>query len=219
MIIDVFSDTICPWCLIGKRRLERALAQRPELDVRIRWHGFQLNPWMPTEGMERGDYLAAKFGERDATGIYENIRRIGAAEGIDFRFDLIPRTPNTLQSHRLVRFAATQGRQNETVEALFQAYFIEGRDIGKLDVLVEVGAAAGLPADEVRAWLGSGAGEEAVVAEDSEARRMGIQGVPLFIVAGQYAISGAQEPEYFLPLLDLVTNGEGEADPATRSVP
>ena len=209
MIIDIFSDTICPWCLIGKRRLERALAQRPDMDVTVRWHAFQLNPWMPPEGMERSAYLTAKFGDKDAEAVYANIRRIGAADGIDFRFDRIPRTPNTLASHRLIRRAGAFGLQDAVVDGLFAAYFQEGRDVGRNEELAEIAAAAGLDRDETLAWLATSEERDAVVAEDAGARRMGVQGVPLFIVAGKYAVSGAQEPEYFLPIFDLAANDAG----------
>lgn len=208
MFIDIFSDTICPWCLIGKRRLERALALRPDIEATVRWHAFQLNPWMPPEGMDRAAYLTAKFGSKDAGAVYDNIRRIGTAEGIDFRFDLIARTPNTLPSHRLVRRAGVLGRQQEVMEALFRAYFQEGRDVGDRETLASIAAEAGLDREETLAWLAGDEEREAVVAEDAGARRMGVQGVPLYIVAGKYAVSGAQEPEYFLPIFDLALNGE-----------
>lgn len=208
MFIDIFSDTICPWCLIGKRRLERALALRPDIEATVRWHAFQLNPWMPPEGMERAAYLTAKFGSKDAGSVYDNIRRVGAAEGIDFRFDLIARTPNTLQSHRLVRRAGALGRQQEVVEALFRAYFQEGLNVGDPETLAAIAADCGLDRDDTLTWLAGDEEREAVVAEDAGARRMGVQGVPLYIVAGKYAVSGAQEPEYFLPIFDLALNGE-----------
>ncbi|MFN4088670.1 MAG: DsbA family oxidoreductase [Alphaproteobacteria bacterium] len=208
MHIDIVSDTICPWCLIGKRRLERALAQRPGIPVALRWHAFQLNPWMPPEGMERAAYLAAKFGSADAEATYANIARVGAAEGIPFRFDRIPRTPNTVAAHRLVRLAGRSGRQDAVVEALFQAYFVEGRDIGSIGQLAAIAGAAGLDAEAAAVWLAGDEDRDAVLAEDASARRMGVQGVPLFIVAGRYVISGAQEAEYFLPVLDLALNEE-----------
>ena len=208
MLIEIFSDVICPWCFIGKRRLERALEQRPGLEVSLAWRAFQLNPWMPPEGMERQAYLDAKFGSRDANRIYDAIRRVGAAEGIDFRFDRIPRTPNTLNAHRLIRLAATEGRQDAVVEALFQAYFVEGRDIGDLAVLADIAETAGLDA---RMPLEADAERASVRAEDARARQMGIQGVPCFIIDRSYAVSGAQEPEYFLPVFDLVQNGKAVA--------
>ena len=208
MLIEIFSDVICPWCFIGKRRLERALEQRPGLEVSIAWRAFQLNPWMPPEGIGRKAYLEAKFGSRDASRIYDGIRRVGAAEGIDFRFDRIPRTPNTLNAHRLIRLAATEGCQDAVVEALFQAYFLEGRDIGDLAVLADIGETAGLDA---RMPLEADAERASVRAEDARARQMGIQGVPCFIIDRSYAVSGAQEPEYFLPVFDLVQNGKAVA--------
>src|SRR5574338_791589 len=156
--IDIVSDTVCPWCFIGKRRLEAALRQRAAADtpVTIAWRPYQLNPDMPQDGLDRRDYLEAKFGGPErAKAVYDRVSRVGAAVGIDFRFDRIPRTPNTVASHRLVHRAAHYGRQEEVVEALFRAYFLEGRDVGSLDVLVEVAAAAGLPAAEIRAYLES----------------------------------------------------------------
>ena len=207
MLIEIFSDVICPWCFIGTRRLERALAQRPDLDARISWRAFQLNPWMPPEGMTRAAYLEAKFGSRDARRIYDDIRRVGETEGISFRFDLIPRTPNTLNAHRLIRLAGQHGRQDQVVEALFGAYFLEGRDIGDMAVLSDIGARANLAfpgdADDTDA--------DPIRAEDMRARQIGIQGVPCFVIDRSYAVSGAQEPEYFLPLFDLVQNGRDQA--------
>ena len=211
MNIEIFSDVICPWCYIGKRRLERALGQRPDLDARISWRAYQLNPWMPEEGMDRGAYLEAKFGSRDAKGVYDNIQRVGAGEGIAFRFDLIRRTANTLSAHRLIRIAGRKGRQDAVVEGLFQAYFLEGRDIGEVSVLAEIAEAAELDATEISRALRGDLERESVKAEDARARQMGIQGVPCFIVDRSYAVSGAQEPEYVLPLFDLVKNGKAVA--------
>lgn len=211
MLIEIFSDTICPWCFIGKRRLERALAMRPELKAEIRWRVFQLNPWMPPEGMDRTAYLQAKFGAEDAQRIYTTITRVGAGEGISFRFDRIRRTPSTLDSHRLIRRAGQDGRQTIVVEALFRAYFQDGRDIGDHDTLVDVAAEAGFDRDAALEFLKSNDEHDEVKAEDLRARRMGIQGVPCFVLDRTYAVSGAQEPEYFLPLFDLARNGQEQA--------
>lgn len=211
MLIEIYSDVICPWCFIGKRRLERAMAQRPSLDITIDWRAFQLNPWMPAEGMERKAYLEAKFGSRDAARVYDGIKRVGEGEGIDFRFDRIPRTPNTLSAHRLIRMAGAQQKQDAVVEALFQAYFINGRDIGSIDSLAEIAGEAGLDRDEIRRSLADEGDLQVVRAEDARARQMGIQGVPCFIVDRSYAVSGAQEPEYFLPVFDLARNGKAVA--------
>ncbi len=208
MHIDIVSDVICPWCFIGKRRLERALALRPGLPVEISWRPFQLNPDMPPEGMERAAYLAAKFGgSAHAERIYVSVAEAGATVGIPFAFDRIRRTPNTRDAHRLIRWAAAQGRADAAVERLFAAYFVEGRDIGDRASLAAIAGEAGLDADEAAQWLDSPAEIEPVLAEDRGARRLGINAVPCFIFERQYAVSGAQEPEFFLPIFDLMQNG------------
>ncbi len=206
MLIEVISDVVCPWCFIGKRRLERALAAHPETGVEVVWRTFQLNPDMPPEGMDRKRYLAVKFGSaKRAESIYEHIAETGASDGIAFDFDAIGRTPNTIDAHRLIRFAAETGetgRQNQVVELLFRRYFVEGGDIGEVDSLVEGAAQAGLDAAAVRAYLESDRDIEAMRAEDAHARRLGVTGVPCFIADGRYAISGAQAPEVFLRVLE-----------------
>ena len=219
MRIDIYSDTICPWCYIGKRRLERALTERPNAEARIRWRAFQLNPWMPPAGVARSEYLQAKFGENNAGRIYANIRDVGATEGIDFRFEMMERTPNTVDSHRLIAWAAEQAGeqtgddpQGRMVEQLFQVYFLEGKDIGAASVLLQAVERAGLDAAAAEVFLAGKEHRDAVVAEDVAARRMGVQGVPCFIVDGAYAISGAQQPEYFLPLFDLASTGARAAE-------
>ena len=202
--IDIFSDTICPWCLIGKRRLEAALRLRPDLPLRIRWRAFQLNPNMPAEGMERQAYLNLKFGGSDnATMIYDRIRAAGAGDGIDFAFEAIRRTPNTLESHRLVRWATDTGRQTEVVEALFQAYFFRGADIGARSVLVEAAVAAGLDREESEEFLSGDLYRAEVSDEDRQARALGIDGVPCFIFNGRHALAGAQPPKALAEMLDL----------------
>jgi predicted DsbA family dithiol-disulfide isomerase len=204
MRIDIYSDTICPWCFIGKRRLERALAERPQADLTLRWKAFQLNPQMPAEGMERRRYLELKFGgPAGARQVYDQIREIGAEEAIDFTFDKIERTPNTLDSHRLIRHAAKPGRQNEVVQALFDAYFLEAGDIGDHEVLIAAAQKAGLDPDEARAYLASGEHRDTVNAEDSHARHIGIQGVPTYILNDKYVLSGAHPPEVLFHMFDL----------------
>lgn len=203
MHIDIVSDVVCPWCFIGKRRLERALAARPEIDVVIDWRPFQLNPDMPPEGMERGAYLAAKFGSpAHAQHIYGEIDRIGVQEGIAFAFDRIERTPNTIDAHRLIRFAGEEGCQDRFVELLFRRYFEDGVDIADTARLIEVAAEAGLDANSVQTDLDSGRGLDAVRLEDLQARKMGVAGVPCFIFDGRYAVSGAQAPEVFIRVLE-----------------
>jgi predicted DsbA family dithiol-disulfide isomerase len=208
MHIDIVSDVICPWCFIGKRRLEKALALRPDLSAEVTWRPFQLNPDMPPEGMERQAYVAAKFGTSgQAERIYANVAQIGAGIGIPFAFDRIRRTPNTRDAHRLIRWAAAQGRADALVEGLFQAYFVDGHDVGDRAVLGEIAGAVGLDDAEARRWLDGADDIEPVLAEDRGARRLGINAVPCFIFERHYAVSGAQEPEFFLPIFDLLQNG------------
>jgi predicted DsbA family dithiol-disulfide isomerase len=209
MHIDIFSDVICPWCYVGKRRFERALALRPVAKLAVQWRAFQLNPEMPAEGMDRQAYLAAKFGDRRrAEDIYARVREAGEGEGIVFAFDKIVRTPNTVRAHRLIRYGGLQSLQNAVVDRLFAAYFEEGASIGDIDTLSALAAEIGMSAAEVRSFLDSDRGEREVEAELATAYRIGISGVPCFIVDGRYALPGAQEPEAFLPLFDL---GEQEA--------
>ncbi len=209
MHLDVFSDTICPWCYVGKRRLERALKARPQRNLTVRWRAFQLNPGMPAGGMERRAYIETKFGGSErARVIYDSVRAVGLSEGIEFAFDRIKRTPNTLHSHRLLRFAAARERQNEMLEALFRAYFVAGRNVGDRDVLAEISADAGLDAQQAVEYLAGDADTDAILDEEALARRAGINGVPCFIFNGRYALSGAQEPEALFQLFDLAREDE-----------
>ena len=222
MKIDIISDNVCPWCYIGKRRLERALAQRDELEVEITWRPFQLNPDMPAGGLDREAYLNAKFGgAQRAEQIYAAIREAGDGEGIDFAFDKIARTPNTIDSHRLLHWAGQAGLQDAVVEVLFQRYFEEGADIGDREVLVAIAVQGGMDGDEVRARFERGDDLELVAAQDTNARQRGVAGVPYFIIAGKYAVSGAQDPSIFLQVLDLAARGgdegEGEAEESAAS--
>jgi predicted DsbA family dithiol-disulfide isomerase len=207
MHLDIFSDTICPWCYVGKRRLARALAARPQPKLAIRWRAFQLNPGMPPEGMVRERYIDAKFGSSErAKRIYEAVSAVGASEGITFNFESIKRTPNTILSHRLLRKASKDGLQDPLLEAMFQAYFVDGRDIGAARVLTEIGESVGL--ENTDAYLASDDGSEEVRGEDSLARRQGINGVPCFIFNYRFLLSGAQEPESFFQLFDLAREDE-----------
>lgn len=204
--INLFSDPICPWCFIGKRRLEAALAARTEIKTDIGWHTYQLNPMMPREGLSRYDYLTLKFGNKDnARRLFANIASIGEQAGISFRFDRIQTTPNTLNAHRLIRFAARHGVQGNIVERLFTAYFLDGMNIGETATLVYLAATEGIGTKETEAYLNSNEDLDVVKAEDIQARQLGIQGVPFFIMDRQYAISGAQEAEAFYPLFDLLS--------------
>ena len=202
--IDIFSDTICPWCWIGKRRLEKTLEARPALDVETVWHAFQLNPEMPAAGMERREYLETKFGDADsARAVYGRVIAEGARESLPFDFDAIPRTPNTLDSHRLVRWAAGQPPgQTPIVEALFEAYFARGLDVGDVEVLARVALETGFDEAGARAVLEGDAGRAEVLREDAQVRAAGINGVPCFILDGRVAIPGAVEPEVFLRVFE-----------------
>lgn len=204
MKITIVSDTICPWCFVGKRRFEQALSARPEINPEIEWRPFELNPQMPAEGLDRKAYMRAKFGgDERADEIYAAIRAAGKGEKISFAFDDITRVPNTIASHCLIAWSFPQGRQDAMVEALFRAYFLEGKDIGEIDILVEAAGAAGLKESEARAYLASKEGIEKTRAEALEAKRLGISGVPCFVFGGKYAVSGAQEPEVFSQVFDL----------------
>ena len=196
MRIDVFSDVVCPWCFIGKRRLDAALAASRLKQVELRWHAFQLNPDLPPGGVDRRQYLEEKFGATNVDRIHERVEAAGRESGIAFRFDKISRSPNTFDAHRLLYLAADQGRQTELKEALFSAYFLEGRDLGDHAVLAAVAAATGVQGD-VQAWLAEGAGADAVRADLAAGGRLGITGVPFFIFAGRYALPGAHPPEVF----------------------
>ncbi len=202
--IDIFSDTICPWCWIGKRRLERTLEARPDLDAELVWHAFQLNPTMPAAGMDRKAYLEAKFGGADnARAIYGRIVAEGARESLPFDFGAIPRTPNTLDSHRLVRWASDQPPgQTPMVEALFDAYFARGQDVGDAQVLAQVAVEAGYDESGARGLLAGDEGRAEVTGEDMRARRAGITGVPCFILDGKVAVPGAVEPDVFLRVFE-----------------
>ena len=217
MRVDIVSDTICPWCFIGKRRFERALAEHGVTGVEIGWRPFQLNPAMPPEGMERAAYLKAKFGDAGRIGgVYDRVREAGEGEGIAFAFDRIRRTPNTVDSHRLIHWGAAAGRQDDVVEALFRRYFLDGGDIGDRDVLAEVAADAGFDQADIRRRLELDTDRDAVLAEDKMAREMGVDGVPCFIFERKFAVVGAQEPEVFGQVFARLAGEAGE-DGATAA--
>jgi predicted DsbA family dithiol-disulfide isomerase len=203
--IDVVSDVVCPWCYIGKRRLEAALARLresdPDLPVEVRWHPFQLNPDLPRDGVARRDYLERKFGGAErAREIYARVSAAGRAVDIPFAFDAIERQPNTLDAHRLIAWAQSrrEGDPDKLVEALFRAYFVDGRYIGDREELVKLAADAGYDADDARKFLQSDELTDLVADADRRSREMGISGVPFFIFGGKTAVSGAHEPEALL---------------------
>jgi predicted DsbA family dithiol-disulfide isomerase len=202
LFVDVVSDVVCPWCYIGKRKLEAALSRlgmEPGFVATVRWHPFELNPDLPAQGMPRAAYLEAKFGgAAPADEIYARVRAVGAEVDIPFAFERIRLQPNTRDAHRLITWAQEHGGAEALVERLFRAYFTEGRYIGDVDELVALAAEVGLPSGEARAMLAGDAYRGEVEAEFREARDAGINGVPFFIFNGRTAVSGAHDPETLL---------------------
>ena len=210
--LDILSDPICPWCLIGKAQLERALEARPDHPFVIEWHPFQLNPDMPPEGMDRRAYLEEKFGGKErAVQIYARIAQNAEAAGVAINFEGINRTPNTLDSHRLIHWAGIEGAQHRVVSSLMKAYFQEGRDIGDRDVLADIADSAGLDAAVIRKLLDSPADADDIRARDQAAREMGVNAVPTFIVAGKHAVPGAQPTEVWLKVIDEIMAQSSDA--------
>ena len=209
LTVDVISDVICPWCYIGKRRLEKAIAALDgKHEVQVRWLPFQLNPQMPKEGISRREYRIRKFGSWEhAQELDARMIAAGEADGIQFAFDRTERTPNTLDAHRLIWLADKQGVQDAVVEALFRGYFTEGRDISNRQRLINVVAEAGLDRDQAEKLLKGDDGMEAIKEADELARRFRVEGVPFFIVNGKVTLSGAQQPEAFLDAFRQATAG------------
>jgi len=203
MEIQMIFDTVCPWCYIGKRRMEQALALRPHVDIDLVWRPFLLNREIPADGIDRTAYLIRKFGsEARVRRIYGAIAQAGESVDIDFAFDRIERTPNSVDSHRLIRYALLNGANPRIVETLFFEYFIEGLDIGRQDVLQEIGARDGLDGAAIGAYLNSEEDIDFVYNENTRARRMGINGVPAFVFNEKMVISGAQEPQILARMID-----------------
>jgi predicted DsbA family dithiol-disulfide isomerase len=205
--IDVISDVICPWCYVGKRRLEKAVAALDrQHEVRVRWLPFQLNPTMPKEGISRRDYRIKKFGSWERSlELDAKVVAVGEEEAIQFAFDRIERTPNTLDAHRLIWLADKERIQDAVVEALFRAYFTEGRDISNRQTLIDLVAEAGLDRHQAEAVLNSDDGLEAIKEAGEHARRLRVDGVPFFIIGGKIMLSGAQPPDAFLEAFKQAT--------------
>ena len=195
--LSVVSDAICPWCYVGKRRLEQAIALMDGVrPVRVAWRPFELNPQMPKEGIERREYRMRKFGSWERSlALDAQLTEVGKSVGIDFRYDLITRTPNTFDAHRLIWLSGHLGVQDAMVETLLRGYFCEGRDIGDTGVLTELAAAAGIDREQATAFLKSTGGAAEVAAEEEVAIRAGLSGVPTFVLDGRVLFSGAQPPE------------------------
>ncbi|WP_425062716.1 DsbA family oxidoreductase [Pyruvatibacter mobilis] len=204
MFIDVVSDTVCPWCYIGKKRFDTARTERPDIEMEVRWRPFQLDPTIPPEGVDRREYLEAKFGKNRSREVGDAIREAGEDAGISFAFDKIDRSPNTFDSHRLIRWSASAGCQNEIVDILFRRYFEDGEDIGDRKVLVDAAQEAGMDHELVAYLLLHNKDAELVAKEANQAREMGISGVPTFLFQGAYAVMGAQEVTGYLRAIDKV---------------
>jgi predicted DsbA family dithiol-disulfide isomerase len=219
MQIDFISDTVCPWCFIGKRRLGRAMTLRPNISFDVRYRPYRLDPTIPKGGLDRDAYFSSKFGKG---GGVEDAQRViaaeGAKEGIEFDFAAIRRTPNTLDSHRLIRWAALTGAQDEVVERLFAAYFENGEDIGDIRVLADIADVSGMDGAQVADMLESDQDLGFVEREDQLAREMGVTGVPAMIFANKVAVSGAREPEVLAMVIDkaleMASQPDTSADPA-----
>lgn len=196
LTIDVVSDVVCPWCFLGRRRLEQAIEMVPEVPVVVRWRPYLLDPNVPEEGMDRAAYMKAKFPDpAQIRAIHERLQELGRSVGIDYRFDAIEVAPNTLNAHRVIRWALVEGVQDAVVERLFKLYFEEGADLSRADTLVDAARDAGMNAEVVARLLEGDADLDAVREEIAVAQRLGVTGVPCFIFDNRYAVMGAQEAE------------------------
>ncbi|MFY9238417.1 MAG: DsbA family oxidoreductase [Roseovarius sp.] len=207
--LDIVSDPICPWCYIGKTLLDAALLERPDHPFEIRWHPFQLNPDMPDGGMDRRAYLEGKFGGKEgAVRAYAPVVERAKAAGLKIDFEAMKRTPNTLDAHRLIHWAGIEHHQEAVVMALFRAYFEEGRDIGAHEVLADIADTAGMDAAVILKLLESDADRAEIIARDTQVREMGVSSVPTFIVAGQHAVPGCQDPDLWVRVIDDIAAQE-----------
>jgi predicted DsbA family dithiol-disulfide isomerase len=203
--IDVVSDVVCPWCFIGKRRLEKAIVLKPEIPVEVRFRPYFLNPWIPREGISREEYLTTKFGSPERyRGIAQRVAAAAAAEGLTYAIDSIKRQPNTLDCHRLIRWAGADGPPMK--QRLMDLYFTEGGDLTDREVLVKAAADCGLDAAQVRQRLASDEDVAHVQQEADSAKEAGINGVPCFIFGGLLAVEGAQAPEYIAQAIERAAN-------------
>jgi predicted DsbA family dithiol-disulfide isomerase len=209
--IDMVSDVVCPWCFIGKRRLEKAIALKPEIPVEVRFRPYFLNPWVARDGISREDYLTTKFGSPERyRDIAQRVAQAAAAEGLTYALDKIKRQPNTLDCHRLILWAGESGNAGRMKQRLMDLYFTEGGDLTDRDVLVRAAADCGLDADLVRQRLAGDSDVARVEREAESAKEAGIEGVPCFIFGGLMAVSGAQAPEYLAQAIDRAANEYGK---------
>jgi predicted DsbA family dithiol-disulfide isomerase len=216
MRIDIYSDTVCPWCYLGKRRFDVAVAARPQFEPRVTWRPFELNPEIPAEGVDRAAYLAARLGNAErVAAAHAELQRQGEATGIDFRFDLIKRMPNTRRSHLLIAHAARFGRQAVVKDRIMRAYFEEGCDVGDIEELVRLAVDVGLAERESRSALILRSGQDGVIAAERHAAVLGITGVPTFVFDGQYTVSGAQDVGSLARIFDQVADFAAARDVAS----
>ncbi|MGB7260121.1 MAG: DsbA family oxidoreductase [Pseudolabrys sp.] len=213
--VDIVSDVVCPWCFIGKRRLEKAIALNPEIPVELHWRPYFLNDWIPREGISREEYLTTKFGSAERyKGIAQRVTAAAASEGLTYASDKINRQPNTLDPHRLIRWASAKGLAAQMKQKLMDLYFTAGADLSDRDVLAKAAGDVGLDAAEVRGWLDSDKDVADIEQEAQSAKEAGIEGVPCYILDGKFAISGAQAPEY---LAQAIARAATEAQGASSS--
>jgi predicted DsbA family dithiol-disulfide isomerase len=210
--LDIFSDPVCPWCYIGKANLDRALEAHADHPFRIEWHPFQLNPDMPAEGVDKHDYLAAKFGEDRLVQMHLRLKEASRAAGAEIDPDTPRRMPNTLDAHRLIHWAGLEGRQTAVVSAIMRAYWREGRDIGNAGVLADIAAAAGMDRAVTARLLASDADADDIRARDADARTKGVTAVPTFLIAQQYVVSGAQPPDVWGRVIEELVEKAKAAD-------
>ena len=210
--IDIVSDVVCPWCFIGKKRLESAVAMKPDVPVELHWRPYFLNDWIPREGISREEYLTTKFGGVDRyKGIAQRVAAAAQAEGLTYAMDKIARQPNTLDAHRLIRWAGEIGKAAEMKQTLMDFYFTQGADLTDRDTLVRAASAVGLNADETRAALASDKDVAEIEREAEAAKEAGIQGVPMFIFDGKFAVSGAQAPETLAEAIERASHQSADA--------
>jgi predicted DsbA family dithiol-disulfide isomerase len=205
LTIDVVSDVVCPWCFIGKRRLEKALSLKSNIPVEVRFRPYFLNPWVPREGMSRDDYLTTKFGSPEKyKGIAGRVAQAAASEGLTYAVDKMQRQPNTLDAHRLILWAEQIGRSAQMKQRLMDLYFTEGADLSDQEVLIAAAAEVGLDPEKTHTLLNSDTDVERVESAANSAKDAGIDGVPTFILGGVAAVSGAQSPEVLANAIEQV---------------
>jgi predicted DsbA family dithiol-disulfide isomerase len=211
--IDVVSDVVCPWCFIGKRRLEKAIALKPDIPVEVHWRPYYLNDWVPREGISRNDYLTAKFGSPERyKEIAGRVQQAAAAEGLTYAVDKISRQPNTADAHRLIRWAEAIGKAGDMKQALMDLYFTEGGDLTDRDVLAKAAGRVGLDVATTRTRLESDEDVAQIEREAEQAKEAGIQGVPMFIFGGKFAVSGAQAPEHLADAIERAAQDREAAE-------